>query len=132
VRDNPHNPYVVPAPIDDFADYNRDQWVNRVDFGFVRDNATNPTTALRLITAPTVGPLSGPAGAPAGARIEQAALHDAAIGELGTEEDVLGEPEVQLCELPWLGAFDLPATQGRAPKIMDPTQATVQELLATL
>ena len=24
---------VVPAPLDDFADYNRDQWVNAVDFG---------------------------------------------------------------------------------------------------
>jgi len=60
VRDNPHNPFVNPAPLDDFADYNRDQGVNAVDFGLVRDNATNSSTALKLITAPAAGPLPGP------------------------------------------------------------------------
>jgi len=65
VRDNPHNPYIVPAPIDDFVDFNRDKWVNAVDFGFVRDNATNPSTALVLITAPSTSPSPGPEGAPA-------------------------------------------------------------------
>jgi len=65
VRDNPHNPFIVPAPIDDFVDFNRDKWVNAVDFGFVRDNATSPVNALVLITAPSTGPLSGPEEAPA-------------------------------------------------------------------
>jgi len=59
VRDNPHNPYVSPAPLDDFADYNRDRWVNAVDFGLVRDNATPPTTALRLIELGGFPPVVG-------------------------------------------------------------------------
>jgi len=88
VRDNPHNPFVDPAPIDDFADYNRDQWVNAVDFGFVRDNATNPTTALKLITAPVAGVSPGPEeAAPFPARFDRAALHDAVMGELSTEPE---------------------------------------------
>jgi len=117
VRDNPHNPYVTPAPLDDFADYNRDQWVNAVDFGLVRDNATNPTTALKLITAPSAGPLPAPEEAPAPARIDRATLHDAAIGELNTEQEDLAEAERYLPDLSWLDAFDSPATQGRSSKI---------------
>jgi len=71
VRDNAHNPYVNPAPLDDFADYNRDRWVNAVDFGLVRDNATPPTTALMLIGggavfSPVVGFGAGATGGEGG------------------------------------------------------------------
>jgi len=131
VRDNPHNPFVNPAPLDDFADYDRDQWVNAVDFGFVRDNATNPVTALRLITAPAVGSPTGPEGA-AAARIDRGALHDAAMADPGTERDGLVDSEPHLPELSWLDGADLPGTQGRSAKVVDPAVAAVEELLATL
>jgi len=132
VRDNPHNPYVNPAPLDDFADYNRDQWVNAVDFGLVRDNATNPTTALKLITAPAAGTSPGPEEAPATARVDEATLHDAAIRELDAEQEALAHVELHLPELPWIDALDLPATQGRSSKITALPHAAVEKLLATL
>jgi len=132
VRDNPHNPYVTPAPLDDFADYNRDQWVNAVDFGFVRDNATNPVTALKLITAPTAGLLPELEETPPADWIELGMLHDAAIGELDSEPEGLADSELYLPELHWLDAFDLPANQGRASKIADAARAAVEELLATV
>jgi hypothetical protein len=123
VRDNPHNPYVIPAPLDHLADYNRDQWVGAVDFGLVRDNATNPTTALKLITAP--GPSPGPEEAPAPVRLERAALHDAAIGELGTKQEDPADPTPDLPELYWLEASDLSAARGRSSTIADPARAAV-------
>jgi len=46
VRDNPHNPYVDPAPLDDLADYNRDQWVNAVDFRRFHRCSTIPARAI--------------------------------------------------------------------------------------
>jgi len=132
VRDNPHNPFVSPAPIDDFADFNRDRWVNAVDFGLVRDNATALSTALKLITAPSAGPLSGPEQAPPVARVDHATLHDAAIGELDAEHEALAGADVYLRELRWLDAHDSPTTQGRFPKNAAPSRAAVEKLLATL
>jgi len=132
VRDNPHNPFVDPAPIDDFVDYNRDEWVNAVDFGFVRDNATNPTTALQLITAPSAAPLPGPEEASAPARFERAALHDAALGELSTQPEDGTRAHVQPPELPWLDGSDSSGAEGRSSRMADPTKAAVERLLATL
>jgi hypothetical protein len=131
VRDKPHNPYVDPAPIDDFADYNRDQWVNAVDFGFVRDNATNPTTALQLITAPA-GPAPGPAEASAPARVERAALYDAALGELGTRPEDGAGAGAELGRLTWLDGFEAAGGEGRSSRVPNPTRAAVEKLLATL
>jgi len=132
VRDNPHNPYVIPAPLDDFVDYNRDQWVNAVDFGFVRDNATNPSTALQLITVPAAGPSPGPEAAPADRGTERAVLHDAALGELDAQRRVLAGAEPCLAELSWLDSSDAPAGQDRFWRGVDPAQAAVEKLLATL
>jgi len=132
VRDNSHNPYIVPAPIDDFVDYDRDQWVNAVDFGFVRDNATNPTTALQLITAPPTGPAPGPEEAPAPARFERAALHGAALGELSTQPEDRVQAGVHFAELPWLDGSEASGAEGRSSRKVDPTKAAVDRLLATL
>ena len=49
-----YNPHTLddPAGIDDFVDYNRDKLVDWSDMMCVVHNATNITTALRLITLP--------------------------------------------------------------------------------
>jgi len=132
VRDNPHNPFINPAPLDDFVDFNRDQWVNAVDFGFVRDNATNPSTALKLITAPPTAPPPGPEETLPAAPIGRAALHDAAVAELAGSLESLAVSEIYLPEPSWLDASDFPASQGRCWKAVDPTRAAVEKLLATL
>jgi len=136
VRDNPHNPFVAPAPIDDFADYNRDQWVGAVDFGLVRDNATNPSTALRLITAPAAGPSPGPEGTSALARIDRGALHDAAVGELGAEPDAergaRAGDDPYLADLSWFDDAGSSAPRSPSSEIANPTRAAVEKLLATL
>jgi len=135
VRDNPHNPYVIPAPLDDFADYNRDQWVNAVDFGFVRDNATNPTTALKLIAAPSAGPLPGPGDASVAAWSDQATRHDAAIDELQVEApERFGAawPGAGVPELSWLDGSDAAGAKGRSSNVVNPATAAVEKLLATL
>jgi len=132
VRDNPHNPFIEPAPICDPCDFNRDQWVNAVDFGFVRDNATNPSTALKLITAPAAAPSPGPEGAPAGARIDRGALHDEAIGELNTEREAPADGMSYLPGLSWLDVSDLPEARGQSATTVSPAVAAVERLLATL
>jgi len=132
VRDNPHNPFVDPPPLDHFADYNRDQWVGAVDFGLVRDNATNPMTALKLITAPAAGPLPGPEEAPSVARIDRGALHDTAFAELDTASEALADAEQYLLELSWLDGSDLLGRGGRSSRVIAPARAAVEELLATL
>jgi hypothetical protein len=53
-RNNLHT-ILDPAPIDDFVDYNRDGLVNATDETLARNNATNVTNALRMITAPALG-----------------------------------------------------------------------------
>jgi len=133
VRDNPHNPFVDPAPIDDFVDFNRDQWVNAVDFGLVRDNATNPLTALKLITAPAAGSPTGPEGA--AARIEQGALHDAALSGLHVEAAGLSGAAsrgADAPELSWLEALDSCCVRQRSSESTDPATSAVEKLLATL
>jgi len=132
VRDNPHNPFVNPAPLDDFVDYNRDQWVNAVDFGFVRDNATNPLTALKLITVPAAGPSPGPEAAAADLGTDRAALHDAALGELDAQRSVPAGAQPYRAQLLWLDGSRDPAGQDRSSISVAPARAAVEELLATL
>jgi len=52
VRDNPHTLLHNPASITDACDFDRDRKVGPTEVIFVRENATNSTTALRLITVP--------------------------------------------------------------------------------
>jgi hypothetical protein len=135
VRDNPHNPYVDPAPICDPCDYNRDKWVNAVDFGFVRDNATNPLTALKQITAPSAASLPGPEDASVAARIDRGALHDAALS--GRQTEARGSSGTAsrgpgAAELLWLDGLDPWPARQQSPQTVDPARSAVEELLATL
>jgi len=50
-RADPHN-FANPATITNPHDFNRDQHVDMLDEGIARNNATNSTTALKLISAP--------------------------------------------------------------------------------
>jgi hypothetical protein len=52
VRDNPHTLLHNPASITDACDFDRDRKAGPTEVILVRENATNSTTALRLITVP--------------------------------------------------------------------------------
>ena len=135
VRDNPRNPYLVPAQLDDIADFNRDQWVNAVDFGFVRDNATNPLSAVKLITAPSLTSSPGPEGAPATARIEADTplLHDAAVAGLSAGANTPSTTAIPYPPgLSCLGGSDPSGPQSRSSKLPNPPRAALEKLLATL
>ena len=52
VRNNPHDIKTNPAAIDDAYDFNRDKKVGPTDQVISRNNGTNSSTALQLITVP--------------------------------------------------------------------------------
>jgi hypothetical protein len=98
----------------------------------IGDNATSFLDALRLITVPSVAPLSEPEKAPAAKWIDRSTLHDAAIGVLDTEHEDLTDVTRSQPELTWLDGSDLATTQVRFSKVVDPAKAAVEQLLATL
>ena len=63
VRNNPHTLGINPAGIDDTYDFNRDQRVSPTDMIICRNNGTNSSTALRLITPVDNAPPAVDAGA---------------------------------------------------------------------
>ena len=56
-RDNSHS-FLDPAPIDCPHDHDRDRRVYASEMWVVRDNATSPLTALRLVTSPVLSAAS--------------------------------------------------------------------------
>jgi len=98
----------------------------------VRDNVTNPLTALKLITAPLAGSAPGPEEALAPTRIHAGALHDAAVVDLSAPPKALAIAAPYPPGLSWLDGSDPLGPQGRSAKIANPPRTTVEKLLSTL